>query len=189
MEERIEEQNNGIGTETIKKRKRGRKAKTDTINESEEKNTNEERTIETAKLTDEPISEPEPEPKPKRKTKKGTPDLEGIKALLGSTHALISVLLKDPEFNLSDLEKETLAKALFDIEKEFNIMPSGKTMAIVNLIGVSFMVYMPRIRKLQARVKEQKSNNATIFKKTETQNPKTDDSFTSALNEQLNRRG
>lgn len=114
-----------------------------------------------ATTLDEEVKKVDEEPvKPKKPTIKkkaiSTEDLASMAGQLQALHMMAAVITKIPELQLSSGEAEALAKSLAEVQKEFGFQISGKTAAIIGLIGTGAMIYLPRAPSISANINEKK---------------------------------
>lgn len=110
---------------------------------------------------DEEIKKVDEEPKkPKKPTVKhktiSAEDLSSAAGQLQALHMMLAVITKIPEFQISSEESFALAKSLAEVQKEFGFVISGKTAALVGLMGTAAMVYVPRAPLITANIQEKK---------------------------------
>jgi hypothetical protein len=119
-------------TEPPKKR-RGRPKKTDAQSE-----------------TDIPVDD-----KPKRKYAKrkkfDDEDKSNLARQLVGIHQMIAITGGLPEMIISDTEAIMMANALTSVATEYNLSLSGKTGAMIQLLGTAAFIYVPRMSAINRR--------------------------------------
>jgi len=102
--------------------------------------------------------------KPKKKPKElDAVELESLANNIFGMHYMLATMLKMPEFVLEESEARALASATAGMQREFGFKVSGKTGAVIAMIGASAMVYVPRVIKIKTRVaqiKQQRANDS-----------------------------
>lgn len=83
-------------------------------------------------------------------------DHDTLAKQLQGVHVMVAMITQSPEMQLSDPESIELAKAITAVCAEYNLSLSGKTGAMIQLLGAGAMVYLPRIMAIkQRKAKEQ----------------------------------
>ncbi len=72
-------------------------------------------------------------------------------------HAVAAKMLRIPELELDKGESEMLAKSIATMMAEYGISFSGKTAAMLGLLGTAAIVYGPRFVLIKERVDKQKA--------------------------------
>lgn len=80
---------------------------------------------------------------------------------------MLAMITRSPVFSISPEEATMMAGAIVEVSKHYEIAPSGKTMALVNLAAVCGMIYLPRVlqskaAKAEARRAAQAARPATV---------------------------
>lgn len=74
------------------------------------------------------------------------PQIQGL-------HVMLATMTGQPVFQLSDIESKMLASNIANVSQHFNITASSKSMAIVGLIAVCGMIYLPRVAAVKRAVR------------------------------------
>ncbi len=90
---------------------------------------------------------------------KKTTDIPALAKQLQFGHKAVSLLVKIPEVAIDDDEAKMLAESLANLMKEFDITVSGKTAAIMGMLGTSLMIYGPRFMYLKAKADMVRAQN------------------------------
>jgi hypothetical protein len=77
--------------------------------------------------------------------------LNGLEALLFSTHALLAASLKIPELGIEQSEAKMLAMAVANVNRHYNVQVAQKTMDWANLVTSCCMIYGTRFATVRAR--------------------------------------
>ncbi len=70
------------------------------------------------------------------------PQIQGL-------HVMLATMTGQPVFQLSDIEAKMLASNIANVSQHYNITASSKSMAIVGLIAVCGMIYLPRVASVK----------------------------------------
>lgn len=100
-------------------------------------------------------------PKQKRKyTKRRTTlDPEQVATLakqLQGIHLMVASAIQVPEIQISEIESVTLAQSLQTVSNEYGLSLSGKTGATIQLLATAAIIYMPRMKFVNAKFKPKK---------------------------------
>lgn len=77
-------------------------------------------------------------------------------------HAMLATLTNQPVFQLTPIECTTMAKAIQNYGKHYKIDFDSPRMALVNLIGVVGMAYIPRIIYIRSQAKQKPPTSQQI---------------------------
>lgn len=91
---------------------------------------------------------------------RNTVDLAG---LLVSAHGFLAAIIGAKEIAIDPSEGKAMADALREMEKYYPIAVPGKYVAIANLIGVAGMVYLPRVKLYNDRVKKERGEKLHVL--------------------------
>jgi hypothetical protein len=94
------------------------------------------------------------QPGSKNKKARGTGKLavtpEELAKQLQGIHVMLAMLVQAPIFQISDTESLMLSKAILNVGEQYNVdLLDGKTFAIIQLVAVGGMIYIPRIYTIQ----------------------------------------
>lgn len=102
--------------------------------------------------------------KPKRKyAKRKKFDDESKSALarqIAGIHQMLAIMGGLPEMVLSDNECIMLADSVGTVAMEYNLSLSGKTGAMIQLLGTAAFIYLPRFSAINRRKRTTENNNA-----------------------------
>lgn len=90
-----------------------------------------------------------------RKTRVELDRVAIARQLLGS-HMMVASMLGLPELMLTEKEADSEAEAICDFAREYDFEPDPKIMASINLIATMGFIYVPKVMKIAARVKQAK---------------------------------
>lgn len=90
----------------------------------------------------------------------GSLDVNGVEAILFSTHQLLASLAQTPEMAIDKMEANTLAIGIANVARHYDMGATQKSLDWANLISVVGMVYGTRIYAIRARVAQEKAKNA-----------------------------
>lgn len=109
-----------------------------------------------------------PDDKPKRKYAKrkkfDEEDKSNLARQLVGIHQMIAITGGLPEMIISDTEAIMMANALTSVASEYNLSLSGKTGAMIQLLGTAAFIYVPRMSAINRRKRtaEPKTDIAVI---------------------------
>lgn len=75
-----------------------------------------------------------------------TLDISGLESLLFSVHFMLAGMLDAPDFALSEKESETLAKAVGNVARHYDLTANQKTIDWVQLFFAMGTIYGPRLK-------------------------------------------
>lgn len=103
----------------------------------------------------------------KRTAKEKADILENLAFQLKGIHELAALYTGLPVLQLTEDESKKLAVAARDVMQYYNFMPDPKVMAWVELLGVSAVIYIPRILLIKAEHDAHRTNmtpdRASVF--------------------------
>jgi hypothetical protein len=94
-------------------------------------------------------------PKPRKRRSKPV-DLGELAKKIQGTHMMLAIMTGLTEMQVTEAEATMLAGALADCAREFDMAPNGKAVAVVQLLGVSAIIYLPRVALLKAKIDAKK---------------------------------
>lgn len=102
-------------------------------------------------------------PKPGRRKKGMSDEDKGTlaKQVMG-LHQIASMATGVPELAISEPEAALLASAIANVSVEYGLSMSGKTGALLQLLGVAAMVYLPRLGAVKQRAIAKKATKNTL---------------------------
>lgn len=89
--------------------------------------------------------------------KKGNYDTDSVEKLarhIVGIHSMASKITRIPELEMSEIEGAMLADSIVNVAREYDLSLSGKTGAMIQLIGVAAMIYYPRFDSINERSKQ-----------------------------------
>jgi hypothetical protein len=99
-------------------------------------------------------------PKKKGKVNFSGEDLNALAKQVVGLHQLAAIATGIPELAISEQEGAMLGGAMASVAEEYNLELSGKTGAMLQLIAVCGMIYVPKFGALKTRVNEAKARRA-----------------------------
>lgn len=87
-------------------------------------------------------------------------DLDALAKQVMGLHQLASIATGIPELAISEQESKMLGGSLASVAEEYGLELSGKTGAMLQLIAVCGMIYVPKFAVLKTRVAEAKARRA-----------------------------
>jgi len=87
-------------------------------------------------------------------------DQSALARQIKGAHGTAAFFFGLPELALDDKESAELASAFANFAREFDFEPNPKVMAAIELIGVAGFIYVPRVVRISARVKQAKARRA-----------------------------
>lgn len=97
---------------------------------------------------------------PKR-DKASSLDLDGLSAILVSSHGILAAFFKVEELNLDEKEAKALATALLNVERHYNLPVTQKALDWAALIQAGAMIYGARVMAFKLRIKTEKAEAET----------------------------
>jgi hypothetical protein len=90
---------------------------------------------------------------PKARKKSKPADEKKLAKQLQGIHMIFSAMSGFSELQISDAEADALAIAIQNTADEYDLSLSGKTGALIQLLGAAAMIYIPRAVVINAKIK------------------------------------
>ena len=78
-------------------------------------------------------------------------------------HMMAAQLSGFGEFQISEPEAVMLSDAIINTSNEYGLSLSGKTGALIQLIGTAAIIYLPRFAVINAKIKAKKANQSVTI--------------------------